>query len=35
VVSFQLNWPRYHGASAGGWLISIAMQVFAMLRPQP
>jgi beta-lactamase class A len=31
VVSFQLNWPRYHGSSAGGWLMSIAKQVFAML----
>jgi beta-lactamase class A len=31
VVSFQLNWPRYHGSSAGGWLISIAKQVFGML----
>jgi beta-lactamase class A len=35
VISFQLNWPRYHGSSAGGWLISIATQVFAMLRQQP
>jgi len=31
VVSFQLNWPRYHGSSAGGWLLSIVNQVFAML----
>jgi beta-lactamase class A len=31
VVSFQLNWPRYHGPSAGAWVISIAKQVFAML----
>jgi beta-lactamase class A len=30
VVSFQLNWPRYHGSSAGGWLLSIVRQVFAM-----
>jgi beta-lactamase class A len=32
VVNFQLNWPRYHGSSAGGWLVSIAKQVFAMLE---
>lgn len=31
VVSFQLNWPRYHGSSAGSWLLSIAEQAFAML----
>ena len=31
VVSLQLNWPRFHGQSAGAWLISIAKQVFAML----
>jgi beta-lactamase class A len=31
VVSFQLNWPRYHGPSAGAWVMSIAKQVFAML----
>ncbi len=31
VVSFQLNWPRYHGSSAGAWMVSIAEQVFAML----
>jgi beta-lactamase class A len=31
VVSFQLNWPRYHGSSAGAWMVSIAKQVFAML----
>jgi beta-lactamase class A len=37
VVSFQLNWPRYHGQSAAGWLLSIVEQVFAMLpqRPSP
>jgi beta-lactamase class A len=33
VVSFQLNWPRYHGSSAGTWLLSIVEQVFAMLPP--
>ena len=31
VVSFQLNWPPYHGSSAVGWLLSIVKQVFAML----
>ncbi|MBV8929148.1 MAG: class A beta-lactamase-related serine hydrolase [Mycobacteriaceae bacterium] len=31
VVSFQLNWPRYHGSSAGAWAMSIIKQVFAML----
>jgi beta-lactamase class A len=31
VVNFQLNWPRFHGPSAGAWLISIAKQVFAIL----
>jgi beta-lactamase class A len=31
VVSFQLTWPRYHGPSAGAWVMSIAKQVFAML----
>jgi beta-lactamase class A len=34
VVSFQLNWPRFHGPGAGAWLISIAKQVFAMMRRQ-
>ena len=33
VVSVQMNWPRYHGSSAGGWLLSIAEQMFAMLPP--
>jgi beta-lactamase class A len=31
VVSLQLNWPRYHGSSAGAWLMSIVKQVFALL----
>jgi beta-lactamase class A len=35
VVSFQLNWQRYHGPNAGAWVISIAKQVFAMLRRSP
>jgi beta-lactamase class A len=36
VVSFQVNWPRFHGPGAGAWLISIATQVFAMMaREQP
>lgn len=34
VVSFQLNWPRFHGPSAGAWVMSIAKQVFAMLPRQ-
>ncbi len=34
VVSFQLNWPRYHGPSAGGWVMSIVKQAFAMLAQQ-
>jgi beta-lactamase class A len=32
VVSFQLNWPRFHGPAAGAWVISIAKQVFAMVN---
>ena len=31
VVSFQLNWPRYHGANAGGWVMTIIKQVFGLL----
>ena len=31
VVSFQLNWPRFHGPTAGAWVMPIAKQVFAML----
>ncbi len=31
VVSFQLNWPRYHSSNAGGWVMTIIKQVFAML----
>jgi beta-lactamase class A len=31
VVSFQLNWPRYHSPNAGGWVMSIIKGVFAML----
>lgn len=31
VVSFQLNWPRYHGPTAGAWVMSVAKQVFALL----
>jgi beta-lactamase class A len=34
VVSFQLNWPRYHGPYAGGWIMTIVKQVFAMLPAQ-
>jgi beta-lactamase class A len=31
VVSFQLNWLRYHSPSAGGWVMTIIKQVFGML----
>ena len=31
VVSFQLNWPRYHSSNAGGWVMTIIKQVFGML----
>ncbi len=31
VVSFQLNWPRYHSPNAGGWVMTIIKQVFEML----
>ena len=31
VVSFQLNWPRYHSPAAGGWVMTIVKQVFGML----
>jgi beta-lactamase class A len=31
VTSFQLNWPRHYGPSAGAWMISIATQVFALM----
>lgn len=31
VVSFQLNWPRYHSLNAGGWVMTIIKQVFGML----
>jgi beta-lactamase class A len=34
VVSFQLNWPRDHGPSVGGWMLQIAKQVFALLPAQ-
>jgi beta-lactamase class A len=32
VVSFQLSWPRYHSPNAGGWVMTIIKQVFAMLH---
>ena len=35
VLSFQLNWPRYHGPNAGAWLLSIARQAFALVSPHP
>lgn len=31
VVSFQLNWPRFHSSNAGGWVMTIIKQVFGML----
>ena len=31
VVSFQLNWPRYHSPTAGGWVMTIIKQVFGLL----
>jgi beta-lactamase class A len=31
VVSLQLNWPRFHGPTAGAWLMSIAKRLFAIL----
>ncbi len=34
VVSFQLNWPRFHSANAGGWVMTIIKQVFGMLTPK-
>jgi beta-lactamase class A len=34
VVSFQLNWPRDHGPSVGGWMLQVAAQVFALIAPK-
>jgi beta-lactamase class A len=31
VVSFQLNWPRFYSANAGGWVMTIIKQVFGLL----
>jgi beta-lactamase class A len=31
VVSFQLNWPRYHGPTAAGWLLSIVHRAFGLV----
>ena len=31
VVSFQLNWNRYHSPNAGGWVMMIIKQVFGLL----
>ena len=31
VVSFQLNWPRYHSPNAGGWVMTIIKGVFGLL----
>jgi beta-lactamase class A len=35
VTSFQLNWPRHYGPSAGAWMMSIVTQVFGMMARQP
>ncbi len=32
VVSFQLNWPRFHSANAGGWVMTIIKQVFGLIQ---
>lgn len=34
VISFQLNWPRHYGPSAGAWMISIATQVFGLIAQE-
>ena len=31
VVSFQLNWPRFHSPNAGGWVMTVIKQVFDLL----
>ncbi|HOB47938.1 MAG TPA: serine hydrolase [Mycobacterium sp.] len=31
VVSFQLNWPRFHSTNAGAWVMTIIKQVFGLL----
>lgn len=31
VVSFQLNWPRYHSPNAAAWVMTVIKGVFAML----
>ena len=31
VVSFQLNWPRYHSPNAGGWVMTVIKGAFALL----
>lgn len=31
VVSFQLNWPRYHSPNAGAWAMTIIKGVFGLL----
>lgn len=35
VLSLQANWPRYHGPSAAGWLMTIVKQMFALIPRQP
>lgn len=31
VLSLQMNWPRYHGPSTAGWLMTIIKQMFALI----
>lgn len=31
VLSLQTNWDRFHGTQAGGWLMTIIKQMFAMI----
>lgn len=34
VVSFQLNWPRDHGPTVTGWMLTVAKQAFALIAPR-
>lgn len=31
VLSLQTNWPRFHGSTTGGWLMTIIKQMFALI----
>ncbi|CAN5349368.1 serine hydrolase [soil metagenome] len=31
VLSLQMNWPRFHGPSTAGWLMTIIKQMFALV----